>query len=306
MKNSYKISVILGLLLFIWAGSVSAQLTIDGVFDTTEWAGYSTDGNYVRGVEPGTSASGGDKYDVEFIGLRIDQDANDLTQGTVSFALQTGFAFEMGRLYNGWDHLETGDLAFDFNSDGTFEAAIRFSDAFNWVNHTDGYNLNNSDIQFIRGITEWEGTTYYPEVGFYRAGDGDAYSFSTATSNFDYKIRKYDGSPDGAPGTPNWEHQYLQNGDMIHEDVRTGNDHILEGQFDLAMLTDAGFTLGDDVTLKWTMECGNDYLSHTASTLAAGGGPGGDPVPEPATFMLMGMGLIGFAAVRRRKYNIKS
>jgi len=284
----------LGLLLFIWAGSASAQLTIDGNFSTSEWQGSYTYGDVIRGTQPGTHASGGDFYDVEYVGLRIDQDANDMTQGTVSFALQTGFSFEGGRLYGGYDHLETGDLAIDLDMDGDFDAAIRFHNAFQWVDNTVGYVLNSSDIQFISGVDQWAGTTYYSSVGNWRAQNGTVVDdFSSASFGY------------GVAPNPDWERRYVEGPDF-REDVQIYNNHVIEGEFDLALLTNAGLNLGDDVTLKWTMECGNDYLSHTASTIAAGGGPGGDPVPEPATALLMGLGLAGFAAVRRRRFKPQS
>ncbi len=51
-------------------------------------------------------------------------------------------------------------------------------------------------------------------------------------------------------------------------------------------------SLGDAEMMgyHWTMACGNDVVEG-----------GGRPVPEPATILLLGLGLIGFAGLRRKE-----
>ncbi|MBC2742956.1 MAG: PEP-CTERM sorting domain-containing protein [Desulfosarcina sp.] len=69
----------------------------------------------------------------------------------------------------------------------------------------------------------------------------------------------------------------------------------IEGSFDLSttltsqMLDDL---FSDGAIIHWTMSCGNDVLEHRAA-----------PVPEPATMLLLGIGLIGLAGVSRKKFN---
>lgn len=93
-------------------------ITIDGNFGLAEWSGYyaAEDGVGAKGyVGPGY---GGQQFDVEYLGLRVDT-------GTVYFGLQTGFNLKNGVTYGG-THYGAGDLALDVNNNGSYDYAIRF------------------------------------------------------------------------------------------------------------------------------------------------------------------------------------
>ena len=74
--------------------------------------------------------------------------------------------------------------------------------------------------------------------------------------------------------------------------VSPGDSWVLEGGFDRSLLDELGSDFQDTVTIHWTMQCGNDYLNQSVTV---------NPVPEPATIFLLGMGMIGLAVTSRSK-----
>ncbi len=75
--------------------------------------------------------------------------------------------------------------------------------------------------------------------------------------------------------------------------VNQNSHYVMEAMIPLNMLGmhDAVYGLSTQkLNINWTMQCGNDYLNLDADV---------NPVPEPATLILLGTGLIGLY-IRRR------
>ena len=173
---------------------------------------------------------------------------------TLSFGLQTGLNLQNGA-WSGGLHFAPGDFALDVNNDSIFDYAIDFS-------------ISGGDVTYsLLEVQSWQ-DVMYPQHGI-----ANPFQYDEGTQVGD--------TFGGAYGSG-----------VFANNADGGTSYVLEGSFDLALL--ALHTLGDPITLRWTMECGNDYVSITGDTASP------TPTPEPATMLLVGTGLLGLAGVRRR------
>ena len=72
---------------------------------------------------------------------------------------------------------------------------------------------------------------------------------------------------------------------LVTDDARFSRDASIIN------FTGLDIAVGSQFSIGWTITCANDVVYETIS----------NPVPEPATMFLLGTGLIGLAAIGRKK-----
>ena len=164
-----------------------------------------------------------------------------------------------------------GSLALDIGGDGNYDFAVT--------------TRLNSD-QATYAPTPGEGMLVSGNLQFQKS---QAWSSETNSTNWGgasdpWDVSGYDNIVDlGA----DFSYSYL--GDADGEDT-----FIIEAIIDTALL---GLNPGDILDMHWTMECGNDAIDVIATV-----GPDDitATVPEPATLLLLGSGIVGIVGLRKK------
>jgi len=154
------------------------------------------------------------------------------------------------------DGYMAGDIGISLTSGtGNYEYGIDINNDF-----VGGSELINAQLM---SVSDWARVGFFPEADPWKINSGSAAGSGIVQAFYTGFTEEYDS---------------LYNG-----------HYVLEVAF---LLEDLGLSFGDELTIHWTMECGNDYLDLVATV---------DPIPEPATMVLFGTGLIGIAGIGRKK-----
>ena len=176
--------------------------------------------------------------------------------------------------YNDWNQsLEKywyvpGSLALDIGGDGSYEFAV--STRLNTDNAT--YAPTPGEGMLVSGNLQFENSVAWSDE--FNSTDWGGESDPWAVTEWDNSIGV--------------EFGYSSLG--FADGYET---FVIEAIIDTALL---GLTLGDELAVHWTMECGNDAIDVSATV-----GPDSvTPVPEPTTLLLLGSGIVGIVGLRKK------
>lgn len=281
------------LILAVFTLSTSAALaaTTDGIFGSpgeynynTEAAPNSKHNTHNHGVANSEydDGSGGDAWDINYLGTDIDRSGGSafFQFGAVGGSILGGSNFQGNR------ELMLSDIAINVLTDGEayVDPTINDSGSAGWDyairllslsdDPTLGVNQKQANFELFAFDNEtdidpetssWAGRNIYG-----RAADG---SEGHVTDTFELidgdSLAKFTGI-------------YTENG---------GENNVLEGAFDLGLLSLFTEATGGHIITYLTMSCVNDEAMVQAEVSA---------VPVPAAFWLFGSALVGFIGISRR------
>ncbi|MBC8185119.1 PEP-CTERM sorting domain-containing protein [candidate division KSB1 bacterium] len=263
--------------LFVFGSGIASAYTIDG-FVSDDWGIDLT--SAVSKYYLNTNTPTGPTVDT------ITEDNADQLSGVNTYVgpgyTHNGNTYDVEAIYfdndvlYGYIAIVSGVAPLAVHNSGTYQSGYMSGDIGISVtsgtgehDYEYGIDINNNyaggsdPTAQLMSVSDWDEVEYYPEANPWEINAGSAAGTGYAQAFYTGYTPAYDSTYNG--------------------------HYVLEVAF---LLEDLGLLYGDEFTIHWTMECGNDYLDLVATV---------DPIPEPATMVLFGTGLIGIAGIGRKR-----
>ncbi len=260
--NTLTVTIFAMITIFILSNSAEADVL--GVFDNS-WTVFASEDVTSNFVDPGW---GGQAFDAEYLLYDLDGDI-------LSIGLQTGFDIATGnQLHNGTMYY-SGDLALSFDgatigNSSTYEYAVDFGlTTKDYYDNPVGIGDGDQDTEGVYSVSQWN-----------LDNDVDSGIYFNESNPF--------AMDEGAIVT-----DALVANSTNTNDLPINSSYFRKVQIDLSKILGVDWAHnGFNLDAHWTMSCGNDAINgHLDVT----------PVPEPATLLLVGSGIVGILTRRKKK-----